>query len=149
MKQQVPDRKRQRREYILKKQSAYVQWVIGGIMLLPAGIIALISAITTVVACACYILTRRYTALLFTIFCGGIITVCSSFFAWMGYALVADGNKLSQTPYVPPVTPDTLPANEVLVRGAQPPPVVPSEVLLRAAQGEETPKEELLRVAEE
>ncbi len=52
-------------------------------------------------------------------------------------------------PYVPPVTPDTLPADEILVRGSEEPPVAQSEVLLRAAhRGKETPKEEWLRVAE-
>jgi len=52
--------------------------------------------------------------------------------------------------YFPPVTPNTLPAVEVLVRSSEEPPVVQSEVLLRAAQAaQETPKEELLRIAEE
>jgi hypothetical protein len=52
--------------------------------------------------------------------------------------------------YSPPVTPDTFPANEILVRGSEEPPVAQSEILLRAAQkGEETPKEELLRVSQE
>ncbi len=52
--------------------------------------------------------------------------------------------------YIPPVTADTLPADEILVRGSEEPPVVQSEVLLRAAQkGEETAKEELLRVSQE
>jgi hypothetical protein len=49
-------------------------------------------------------------------------------------------------PYVPPVTASTLPAEEILVRATEEPPVAQSEVLLRAAQGQETPKEELLRV---
>jgi len=39
-----------------------------------------------------------------------------------------------------------LPADEILVRGSQEPPIVQSEVLLRATQQQETPKEELLRV---
>ena len=44
---------------------------------------------------------------------------------------------------------DTLPAEEILVRGSEEPPVVQSEVLLRAAKEQETPKEELLRVSQE
>jgi hypothetical protein len=48
--------------------------------------------------------------------------------------------------YVPPVTADTLSAEDVLVRGAQQPPVVQSEVLLRATHTEpKTPAAELLR----
>jgi hypothetical protein len=48
--------------------------------------------------------------------------------------------------YVPPVTAETLPAEEILVRGSEEPPGVQSEVLLRGALGHETPQEELLRV---
>jgi hypothetical protein len=48
-------------------------------------------------------------------------------------------------PYVPPVTPSTLPAEEVLVRGAEEP-NAPQETLLRATvKGEDTKTEELLR----
>ena len=47
--------------------------------------------------------------------------------------------------YIPPVRPDILPADEILVRGSEEPPVVQSTVLVRASQGIETPKEELLR----
>jgi hypothetical protein len=57
--------------------------------------------------------------------------------------------ELHAIPYVPPVTPDTLPATEILMRGSEAP-TLQSEVLLRGAQkGEETPKEELLRVSQE
>jgi|SRR5579871_247741 len=48
-----------------------------------------------------------------------------------------------------PVSALTLLADEILVRGSEEPPVVQSEVLLRAAQEQETPKEELLRVSQE
>jgi hypothetical protein len=48
--------------------------------------------------------------------------------------------------YVPPVPPDTFPAEEVLVRGAEEP-QAESETLVRAAMPttEETPAEQLLR----
>ena len=51
--------------------------------------------------------------------------------------------------HFPSATPNTLPADEILVRGSEEPPIVQSNVLLRAVKGAETPKEELLRVAEE
>jgi hypothetical protein len=57
--------------------------------------------------------------------------------------------ELHAIPYVPPVTPDTLPADEILVRGSEEPVAVQSEVLLRSAQGQDTPKEELLKVVGE
>jgi hypothetical protein len=54
-----------------------------------------------------------------------------------------------QVPNVLPVTANTLPAEEILVRAAEEPPVAQSTVLLRAAQrGQETPQEELLRMSQ-
>jgi hypothetical protein len=51
----------------------------------------------------------------------------------------------AQLPYVPPVTPSTLPAEEVLVRGATEPPT-PNETLLRpAVNRDEKNTAELLR----
>ncbi len=59
-----------------------------------------------------------------------------------------DFRAAKQIPYVPPVTPDTLPADEILVRGSKEPPIAQSAVLLRAAKEQETPKKELLRISE-
>ncbi len=59
-----------------------------------------------------------------------------------------DMKKAKQVPYVPPVIANTLPAEEILVRAADEPPVAQSAVLLRAAKGVETPKDELLRVSQ-
>jgi hypothetical protein len=59
---------------------------------------------------------------------------------------VEDARKL---PVVAPFTLSTLPADEVLVRGSEAPTEVHSEMLLRAAEGSATPKEELLRVSQE
>ena len=53
---------------------------------------------------------------------------------------------MKRVSYIPPVTPDTLPADEILVRGSAVPRVTQSEVLLRAAKESETPKEDLLRL---
>jgi hypothetical protein len=58
-------------------------------------------------------------------------------------------NEAKSLPYIPPVTPDTLPPDEILVRGSEEPPVAQSEVLLRAAKAtQEAAKEELLRIQE-
>jgi hypothetical protein len=56
--------------------------------------------------------------------------------------------EVSAMRYVPPITPDTLPADEILVRGSEAP-TDHSEILLRAAKEQETPKEELVRASEE
>jgi hypothetical protein len=59
----------------------------------------------------------------------------------------AESNAMS---YVPPVTPETLPAEEVLVRGSQEPTEVLSRMLLKAAgENAHVPKEQLLRAATE
>ena len=64
--------------------------------------------------------------------------------------MIRRGNdEAAKLRYVPPVTADTLPANEILIRSSEEPPVAQSEVLMRAAQGQETPKEELVRMAKE
>jgi hypothetical protein len=58
--------------------------------------------------------------------------------------------RLEALPYLPLENADALPADEILVRGSEEPAIVQSEVLLRAAkQGQETSKEELLRVSQE
>jgi hypothetical protein len=58
-------------------------------------------------------------------------------------------DTVREIPPVPPVTVDTLPAEEVLVRSSAEPTVRQSEMLLRAATGQEMPTEELLRVGQE
>jgi hypothetical protein len=57
--------------------------------------------------------------------------------------------QTARIPYVPPVTPNTLPADEILVRSSTLSEVPQSEILLRATHAtQETPPEELLRVSE-
>jgi hypothetical protein len=54
--------------------------------------------------------------------------------------------KAKQLPYVPPVTVNTLPAEEVLVRGSEEPKEEQGKVLLRGTGGSEgTGEQELLR----
>ena len=70
--------------------------------------------------------------------------------SWLASTVADRGRAEQQVPYVPPVTPNTLPANEILVRGAEEPPVARSKMLLRAAQGgHETATEELLWVVDD
>jgi hypothetical protein len=54
--------------------------------------------------------------------------------------------EAKQLPYVPPVTANTLPAEEVLVRGSEEPTQEQGKVLLRGADGSAgTGEQELLR----
>ena len=57
--------------------------------------------------------------------------------------------EVASLPYVPRITVAELPAEAVLVRGAEEPPVTQSEGLLRAATMQETLQDELLRVNQE
>jgi hypothetical protein len=125
---QVPDRMRLRREY-LKQRNVEVLRVAVDVGFLCAIIFLLFHGNKRIVPI--------YGML-------GVITV----------RLVTRGVRraqaIKQIPYVPPVTPDALPADEILVRGSVEPPIEQSEMLLRGAQkGEETPQEELLRVSQE
>lgn len=53
----------------------------------------------------------------------------------------------SAIPFVPAITPNNLPAEEVLVRSSQKPKQEQSAILLRAAENKESPAEELLRAS--
>ena len=68
--------------------------------------------------------------------------------ARIGQRMIRSAQEMNVA-YVPPATPNTLPAEEILVRGAAEPTAAHSDVLLRAAQGEQaTPKEDLLRASQ-
>ncbi len=128
-------RKHLRREYLRKKGHAYALFTLNGALLLPF----------LVLACASFILSFVWVGL------PGIYL--SALFAWCTYSCwrgIQDGmNEAKSLPYIPPVTPDTLPPDEILVRGSEEPPVAQSEVLLRAAKAtQEAAKEELLRIQE-
>jgi hypothetical protein len=77
-------------------------------------------------------------------------TLFLGFASWMIYHITKlASHHVTSVPYVPPVKFDTLPAEEVLVRGAQEPTQEQSAVLLRAAEeSADTPAEQLLRAAE-
>jgi hypothetical protein len=138
---QMTEHKRQRREYLLNRAGAYGKAITA--LSLTLGIAAASVALGCVVASM--LCTRNWLE--------AGIGFC--FLIWLYLGLVELWQKARQEkqrgdtlPYVPPVSVSTLPAEEILVRAADVPPVAQSTVLLRAAQaGQETPKEELLRVA--
>lgn len=72
------------------------------------------------------------------------VTWLATFFT--GITFVQVKKRLKQLPYIPPVTADTLPAEEVLVRGSEEPKQSQSQVLLRNTDGSTgTANQELLR----
>ena len=144
---QVPDRKKLRREYLDKKFDLCSQMVMSSIYSLP-----FIGILFWIVFDYRNLKPRSdqpkgslayemgFTLVLI------ILVACVIFYVWAQANRV---RELKALPYVPPVIHDNLPAEEILVRGSEEPPDQQSEVLLRAAKEQETPKEELLRVAKE
>jgi ABC-type uncharacterized transport system permease subunit len=149
----VTERKRRRREYLRKKVAHLTGMGVSGSAFLASSMAFLGCTFITVMV---LILTLRanpedripgWTELqigLLTMLLSGL----SAFAFWRLTARLK--RNVRQLAFVAPVTPNTLPADEILVRGAEQPTVQQSEVLLRAAQaGQETAKEELLRVSQE
>ena len=134
---------RVRREYLRKKGVAYIAAALGGGVALIAFVIVL----------------------------GLVVGIGLSFTVWRGYMLAPflmvlpvflglavlffrlyrfQSHKAASIPFVPPVVEKlkTLPADEVLLRGAEQPAVPPDELLRAATVGGTTPGVELLRAAD-
>ena len=80
--------------------------------------------------------------------CGGV-TPLFMYFVWRCWSELKETHATANDSYVPPVSLSNLPAEEILVRGAEEP-TAPSEVLLRAAgKGEESKAEQLLRSSQQ
>jgi len=127
----VPDRKKLRREY-LSRGGWSVVLCVTEVLLLTVGYLYLV-----------YNAPHKGDA--------GRVVLILGLFVVLGALLLGNeakkDHRATRDRIVPPITPDTLPADEILLRGSEEPPVGQSELLLRAARGQETPKEELLRLA--
>jgi len=144
----VPDRKKLRREYLRKKASSYLPalW-FEALVGLPCAlmVIAMIYRLST--NPPGWDGGQGLFGWISSII-GILIFGCGAYFGLVGATRTVRRGQ-SYITYVPPITPNTLPADEILVRGSDEPLVAQSEVLLRAAKEQETPKEELLRVSQE
>jgi hypothetical protein len=146
----VSDRKRLRRKYLAGKiRTAAVFMLSYGLML---------SGLAGVLLIGGWCFTGPWGILrLPTSFLYFLPLLLMAVAGWFGvYAIQWSGDLMHKAeemekgnPYVPPVTAANLPADEILVRASDEPPIVQSECLLRAAQGVETPNEELLRIIQE
>ena len=136
---QVPDRKKLRREYLKKKRNA-------AFALSALNILAVLSGMGAILCWAMVIWFYWSGGRALAVALGVIM------FSFMFMLAIVRGLRKgvrrisSNIPYVPPFTPDTLPADEILVRGSEEPPTAQREVLLRAAKAVETSEDELLRV---
>ena len=138
MMQKAPNRKKLRRRYLARKSCGNALVAIGNV--LKWGGLPLLWLIVYLVNPK-LVSGNPYALLLLMalVIPGALIEV-------YGKALLKTGRKWRDTDYVPPVTPDTLPAEEILMRGAKLPSPEPGRTLLRATQTVETADEELLRV---
>jgi len=134
---QVSDRKKLRREYLRKKGKAHSKSVLYG---------AICVALWVMVALFLFFVNEPGVHMPPMDY--AIATIICLAAVWFTSQLVKSEAEAKLVPYVPPVTPNTLPADEILVRGSEEPPVAQSDVLLRAAKEQETPQEELLRVSQ-
>lgn len=143
----VPDRQKQRREYVRKKTFLRLKLNAGVLMLLGAayltaacGLASLICLILTFATLkpACLLLT-----ILLTLFTGGGVFACRKIRHFMNHT----DRQARAIRYVPPFAPEDLPAEEILVRSSQEPKQEQSAVLLRVAKNADTSAEELLRTS--
>lgn len=144
---QVRNRKKLRREYLKRKQLVLIRLSVAGVTLVAIGVLAgfLVAPFFTVSRIPDPDNVEMQKALVESL---PIFAICGipAYFCWKKMKQIEA--EVANVPFVPADAASTLPADEILVRGAQPPPVVQGEVLLRAAQGVESPKEELLRIAQ-
>ena len=138
----VPDRQKQRREYLGRKAGACLGEGMAVAFLL---FFLLLTAGCGIFTCLSLFIPGLQPAILPF----GFLT----FFLGVGsraiYMVTQQADQhVKSISYIPPVTLNTLPAEEVLVRGSQEPTQEQSGVLLRAAgESADTPSEQLLRAS--
>ncbi len=138
----LPDRKKLRREYLLKKGTVCIQTVW-------YSLVAALAFMLAIGYCLCYLGYCLYSAappsirlVLLPLF---VFAVGKSIYTLYDVWKEEYAKSTMGITYVPPVIPSILPDEEILVRGAAQP-SAPSETLLRAGvKEEETKAEELLR----
>jgi hypothetical protein len=135
----LPDRRKQRREYLRKKAGAYTRSLGGSLLLLCFYIAAFVCIFYTCI----YLM---YGVKSFTLLFAFLSCLCG-YGCWKLTQFVEKAAQAeAEIPFVPSVSTDTLSAEEVLVRGAQEPIAEQRAMLLRAAEeSADAPSKELLR----
>jgi hypothetical protein len=146
----VPDRQKQRQAY-LKKKAVTNGKSIGGCFLLVC--LLIFTAFCGILTCGFLIaavMTREAGTVLFMALCALLTMAGGHGCSRIGLFFEQAYREEAAIPYVPPLRPESLPAEEVLVRGAQEPVQEQSASLLRAAEERaEASAEELLRAVGE
>ena len=135
------ERVKQRREYLKQKGWAYTE----------AGVTALLSISGAIAAISYFLGTRSGNLPHYWYEYGGVFLVISALgFGLLSYLFAFSARrahqKTKQLLYIPPVIANTLPAEEVLVRGSEEPAQEQSKVLLRGTDSSMgVAEQELLR----
>lgn len=137
----VPDRVRLRRIYLWKKGTVYSKATAGVLLCLVLGIVVFLGGLA---ALALLWQNPLWTFSSSTFLFG--MAVVSLWLYWKSRMLVQKAKIEVARHYAPPVTLETLPAGEVLVRGSNEPLLSSQDQLLRpVTSSRQTPAEELLR----
>jgi hypothetical protein len=144
----LPDRKKLRRDYLRKRALAEAKGNGGILVFMIASVVATLSVIGALVFALASLFFDASECLTNAVMLAGIAVVSGPLAKW-GWGLIHCIDDVKRLVYVPPIKPSTLPAEEILVRGAGEP-TAPTETLLRATvKGEEPRAEELLRSTEQ
>ncbi|HZT43847.1 MAG TPA: hypothetical protein VFA07_16895 [Chthonomonadaceae bacterium] len=143
------ERIKQRRQYLKKRRGAYTEFSIATFCLILCAVIDVVVVGGFVVWLYISLTSKVFSV---THLAAGLVSMAwmMLMFGYMTWVMIQAGIRArleaKQLPYVPPVTPDTLPAEEVLVRGSEEPTQEQCNVLLRSADGSTgTGEQELLR----
>lgn len=145
----VPDRKKQRREYLKKKGKAYSALSLLSFVSLFMFLVMLFCGLLGFAFLGNAFNMRLAPAILCSVVSFGVVAAAAYARKGIQRDIEHTIHDLAKTRFVPPVTADTLPAEEVLVRGAEAP-TATRETLLRPIRAtQEAKTEELLRSIQE
>lgn len=137
-----------RREQIRKRWRYLVSKGMINFVLSAATFAAFVCALEAIFILLCAFYFKNTGQIIFT---GILLSLMLFFDSWISARLARQILRTArQLSYVPPVTAETLPAEEVLLRGAEEPASEQSKVLLRSiASGPESASQELLRCSQQ
>lgn len=138
----IPDRHKQRKEYLRHKTTTLSKFIGSLVTALLIPVLSIVCLRRLVD----WMFQLNSLLLLCLLSCLFIIVICLPV-GWFSQISGRSWREHRSIPYVPAIPPNSLPANEVLVRSSQEPEQEQSTVLLRAAENADTPAEELLRSA--
>lgn len=142
------EQKKQRREYLKQRGYGYGKMAVAGIFMIPCILVAALLGLGALIALLISTgggSADAFSSGMLALFVAGVFVVLTV----MLWKTAQEGRTEANIPYVPPVTADILPVEEVLVRGAEAPAATSATLLRPTTATQETKTEELLRVTQE